>query len=403
MRGEPLMPTYPSKARKLLRDNKAKVIKRTPFTIQLTIPTGETSQPINLGVDAGSKIVGISATTEKDELYCSETQLRNDIVKLLANRKAYRNNRRNRKTRYRKARFLNRKKCGSWLAPSVRHKIDSHLKLVKEVHKILPISKIIVETASFDIQNIKNPDIQGKGYQQGEQLGFWNVREYVLFRDNHTCQHCKGSSKDKILNVHHIESRKTGSDSPNNLITLCSTCHKVYHDGKIELKARRGKSFRDAAFMGIMRWAFYDKLKELYNDVSMTYGYITKNKRIENNIAKTHATDAYCIANNLTANRNCVMLIQKFVRKNNRKLHKTTILKGGYRKLNQAPKHVFGFKLFDKVLADGKKWFIFARRMSGYFDLRDLGGNKLNKGSYSYKKINLLETSNTLLTEGIFI
>ena len=131
---------------------------------------------------------------------------------------------------------------------------------------ILPVTKIIVETASFDIHKIKDPDISGTGYQQGEQLDFWNVREYVLSRDGHTCQCCKGKSKDPVLNVHHIESRKTGGDAPNNLITLCETCHKGYHSGAVQLpKAiHRGMRFKDAAFMGIMRWAFYNKLKEVY-------------------------------------------------------------------------------------------------------------------------------------------
>ena len=101
------------------------------------------------------------------------------------------------------------------------------------VCKILPINQIIVETASFDIQKIKNPEIQGIEYQQGEQMDFWNVREYVFFRDGHTCQCCKGRSRDKILNVHHIESRKTGGNAPNNLSTLCETCHKGYHNGTV--------------------------------------------------------------------------------------------------------------------------------------------------------------------------
>ena len=95
-----------------------------------------------------------------------------------------------------------------------------------------------MEVASFDIQKIKNPEITGGEYQQGEQLNFWNVREYVLFRDNHTCQYCHGKSGDKVLNVHHLESRKTGGDAPNNLITLCETCHKKYHEGKIQLKQK---------------------------------------------------------------------------------------------------------------------------------------------------------------------
>lgn len=165
------------------------------------------------------------------------------------------------------------------------------------VCKILPINQIIVETASFDIQKIKNPDIQGTEYQQGEQMDFWNVREYVFFRDGHTCQCCKGRSKDKILNVHHIESRKIGGNAPNNLITLCETCHKGYHNGTVILpkNIKRGMQFKDAAFMGIMRWAFYNALKEQYEPaipVSMTDGYLTKNTRIEHGLLKEHYIDA---------------------------------------------------------------------------------------------------------------
>ena len=124
------------------------------------------------------------------------------------------------------------------------------------------------------IQKIKNPQISGTEYQQGEQLDFWNVREYVLFRDGHICQCCKGKSKDVILNVHHIESRKTGGDAPNNLITLCETCHKKYHAGEIELPKTimRGMKFQDTVFMGIMRWACYNELKTRYPNVSMTLG-----------------------------------------------------------------------------------------------------------------------------------
>ena len=243
-----------------------------------------------MGIDAGSKHIGVSATTESKVLYEADVELRNDIVDLLSIRRQNRRTRRNRKTRYRKPRFNNRvsiKKEG-WLAPSIRQKIENHLTVVRKVHEILPITKIIVETASFDIQKIKNPGISGVEYQQGEQLDFWNVREYILWRDGHVCQCCKGKSKDKILNVHHIESRKTGGDAPNNLITLCETCHTGYHKGIVKLPKtiHRGMSFRDASFMGVMRWKFYKKLKELYPDVSMTYGYITKNTRIKNNLPK---------------------------------------------------------------------------------------------------------------------
>ena len=121
-----------------------------------------------------------------------------------------------------------------------------------KLRKILPVSRIVVEVAAFDIQKIRNPDIQGAEYQQGEQMGFWNVREYVLSRDRHTCRKCRGKSGDAVLNVHHIESGKTGGDAPNNLLTLCETCHKAYHKGETTLKgAARGKSFRESAFMNL--------------------------------------------------------------------------------------------------------------------------------------------------------
>lgn len=392
------MPTYPQKARTLLKSGKAKVVQRTPFTIQLTMPTGETKQKVTLGVDAGSKIVGLSATTEKEELYASETTLRSDIVDLLSTRRQYRRTRRSR-LRYRAPRWQNRKKTkqAGWLAPSIQHKVESHLKLVAKAHKLLPVQSIVIEVAAFDIQKIKNPGISGVDYQEGDQLGFWNVREYVLFRDNHTCQHCHGKSKDKILNVHHIESRKTGGDSPSNLITLCETCHDLHHKGKITLKAKRGASFRDAAFMGIMRWAFYNQAKELYPNVRLTYGYITKNTRISHGIEKTHAADAYCITGNTQATPLDYYYNQKKVRCHNRQIHKANILKGGIKKVNQAPKFVFGYQLFDKVLYDNRECFIYGRRTKGSFDIRMLDGTKVTE--VTYKKLKILEMRKSILTE----
>jgi len=270
--------------------------------------------------------------------------------------------------------------------------------VISDVCGILPISKIIVETASFDIQKIKNPDINGEEYQQGSQLGFWNVREYVLWRDNHECQYCHGKSKDKILNVHHIESRKTGGDSPENLTVLCEYCHGRYHMGKIKLDLKYGKSLRDAVFMGIMRWSFYNRLKETYPNVLMTYGFVTKNTRIQHGLPKEHYTDARCISGNPQAEPLGYYFYQKKVRCHNRQIHKANILKGGIRKRNQAEYKVKGFRLFDKVRYDNQMGFIFGRRASGYFDIRKLNGEVIHR-SVSYMKLELLDTRKTLLTE----
>ena len=400
--GQPLMPTSRhGKVRRLLKEGKAKVVKRCPFTIKLLYETTTYTQELALGIDAGSQHIGLSVTSDAREYYAGEVELRNDIVDLLATRRETRRSRRNRKTRYRKPRFNNRRRSDGWIAPSVQNKIDSHLTVVKKLCGILPIRRMIVEVASFDLQKIKNPEIEGTGYQQGEQLGFWNVREYVLFRDGHVCQACKGRSKDLILNVHHIESRKTGGDAPGNLITLCEACHKAYHAGKLkQFSPRRGASFRAETFMGIMRWTVLNRLRERHPElpVTNTYGYLTKHKRIVAGLPKTHCADAFCIAGVLDAKRRGEYLFQKQTRRHNRQIHKLTILKGGVRKRHQAPYLVHGFRLFDKVLCKGEVGFIFGRRSSGAFDVRRLDGTKISAG-ISYKKLSLLEKRKMFLTE----
>lgn len=388
--GKPMMPmTRHGKVRRLLKANKATVVNLCPFTIQLTYKSTDHKQPVTLGIDAGAKHIGFSATTEKEELFACETILRTDIVDLLSTRSQNRRTRRSR-LRYRKPKFNNRvfsKKKG-WVAPSVKQRIDSHLNEVNEIHKILPITKIVIEAAQFDTHKMKNPNISGIDYQNGEQLGFWNVREYVLFRDGHKCSYCKGKSKDLILNIHHIESRKTGGDSPSNLITLCETCHKEYHKGNIDLKVRRGKSLCGAAIMGIMKWRLYDELKSRYSNVSMTFGYITKYNRIKYGIEKSHTSDAFVISKNFNAKRIEYQYLKRLVRRHNRQIHKMKILKGGKKKNNQAPFEVFGFRLFDKVLYNNEINFIYGRRKSGNFNIRDFNGE--NPKDVSYKKLKLI-------------
>ena len=388
------------KVRRMLKNSLAHVVRRIPFTIQLDYDTTDFTQPITLGIDAGNKHIGVSATTTEKELYAADVELRNDIVDKLSTRREQRRTRRSR-LRHRKPRFDNRvsSKNKGWPAPSIENKIHTHMSVVKNVCKILPVSNIVVETASFDMQKINHPDIQGEEYQQGEQLGFWNVREFVLWRDGLVCQHCHGKSKDPVLNVHHLESRKTGGDAPSNLITLCETCHKAYHRGKFELKIKRGKPLRDAAFMGIMRWTFYKRLKKEYPNVSMTFGYITKNTRITNNLPKEHYVDARCISGHPQAKPMGYYFYQKKVRCQNRQIHKANFLKGGRKKLNQAPFLVRGFRLFDLVSYEGIPYYVFGRRVSGYFDIRKLDGTKANNGSVCYKKLKLINTQKTILTE----
>ena len=401
--GSPLMPCSSAKARKLLKDGKAKIVKRDIFTIQLLYSSSGYKQEITLGVDSGSKTIGLSATTKEKELFAGEYQLRNDISDLLSDRRIYRRARRGRKTRYRKPRFLNRvrTKNKGWLAPSVEHKIQSHVNIINRLHKILPINKVIVELANFDMQKINNPDIKGKDYQFGEAYGFENIKSYVLFRDDYTCQHCNGKSKDSKLHVHHIIFRSNnGSDNADNLIVLCKSCHDKLHKGEIKINSKGIKKLhKDSTFMNIMKNSLVNRLQKSYQNFEVTYGYITKQNRYENNIDKTHRFDALTISGNFKAKHLTYVFHMKKVRCQNRQIHKAKILKGGIKKLNQAKYEIHGFRLFDKVLFENKEYFIFGRRSSGFFDIRNLKGEKVNKGSIGYKNLKLVLPRKNILIE----
>lgn len=225
----------------------------------------------------------------------------------------------------------------------------------------------------------------------------------MLFRDNHTCQLCK--NKNVVLKTHHIIFKsKGGTDKPNNQITLCMKCHtpENHKEGAILYKwmveGKKTGNFKDAAFMGIMRWAFYNRLKELYDNVNLTYGYMTKNTRILNNLSKGHRIDALCISENSNIKQSDNWYYIKKVRNQNRQLHKNTILKGGYRKANKASKYVFGYQIFDKIKYQKQECFIFGRRSSGSFDIRKLDGTKVSAG-VSYKKLKLTGLAKSLLWE----
>ena len=397
--GRPLMPCHPRRARLLLKQGKARVATCEPFTIQLLYGSSGYKQPIALGVDAGSKMIGVSATTDQHVLFEAEVQLRTDMQELLATRAQFRRARRSRKTRYRKMRFLNRKKPQGWLAPSVRHKLESHLKVIARICALIPVTGMIIEVAQFDLQKLQNPTIAAEEYQQGPQANFWNTREYVLWRDGHRCQRCQGTSNDPILNVHHIESRKTGGDAPDNLVTLCETCHRTLHQKHLEHTiTRRSCSSREASHMNVLRWQVYDRAQAIYPQVQLTYGYQTKQTRIEAGLEKSHRSDARCISGHPRACSDGTNYLFKLVRRNNRQLHKATMRKGGERPRNTAPRYVHGFRLYDQVRYEGKLCFIFGRRSSGYFDLRTLDGTRVH-ASANVKKLILVQRSSTYLVE----
>lgn len=406
--GRPLMPTKNGgKVRHLLKQKKAKIVKREPFTIQLLYETTEYTQDVVLGVDTGSRNIGLSASTEREELFAVKALPRSsEIVKNLSDRRMCRKSRRDRKTRHRKARFLNRthsKKKG-WLPPSTRSIIDCHLHWIDVICSILPVTHINVEVAAFDMQRLK-ADIEGLSrpegadYQQGDQMGFWNVREYVLYRDHHECQCCHGKSGDKVLNVHHIESRKTGGNAPNNLVTLCKTCHDAYHAGLLpDFEPKRGAKLEDAVKTSIVGSYFPRLLRELGLNIHETFGYITKNTRIEAGLPKEHTIDALCIAGHPNAVRLGEVLVAHKKRCHNRSLHKMNIRKGeNARRANQCAHTMKGYHLFDKVLYDGCECFISGKRTSGRFFVKSFDG--IIAKDATYKKLRKISPAGGWLVE----
>lgn len=324
MRGEPLMPTTPRKARILLEQSKAKVVQRNPFIIQLSYATGETKQSITLGVDSAHKFIGLSAVTESKELFSAEVILRNDVSKKLTKRRMYRRNRRNR-LRYRKQRFLNRARKNSWLAPSIQHKLDSHLRLVEKIKKLLPISKVIVEVSSFDTQKMVKPEISGVEYQHGTLFGY-EVWQYLLEKWRRRCAYC---GKENVqLEKEHITPRiRGGTDRVDNLTISCHRCNQKKGNmtaeefGYPEVQKQAKDPLKASAFMNIVRWKLVNNLKELHLDIEVkhTYGSFTKHQRNQLGLKKSHINDAFVIAGGNNQERAEPYYFNQ-VRRNNRSL-----------------------------------------------------------------------------------
>jgi hypothetical protein len=296
--GQPLMPTQRfGKVRRMLKDGRAKVVSHEPFKIQLQYEATAYLQPVTLGIDAGYETIGYAAITDKEELIGGEVRLLQRMSERLKQRAMYRRGRRIRK-RHRPARFDFRTKGhAGWLAPSIQQKLDSHRRLIERIKAIVPVTQTIIEVAAFDIQALKTPGIAGVAYQQGEQAGYWNLREYILHRDGHKCQNldCRNKAKQPVLEVHHLGYwRGDRSDRPANLITLCTHCHvpKNHQPGGFLYGWQpKVKSFRAETFMSTVRWRLVEG-----EATFATYGYLTKSVRIAQGLEKSHHNDAFVIA-----------------------------------------------------------------------------------------------------------
>lgn len=302
----PCNPVHPAQARLLLNQKKAAVFRRYPFTIILKEKQNVEIKPLTLKIDPGSQATGMAILNRENVIWGAELSHRGQKIKAdLDSRRATRRNRRNRKTRYRPARFLNRKRPEGWLPPSLQHRVDTTLTWVNKLIRYCPVNAIVQELVRFDLQKIENPEISGIEYQQGELQGY-EVREYLLEKWNRQCAYC--GAKDVPLQVEHIHPKsKGGTNSISNLCLACEPCNiskgtqdiKDFLSGKPDVLKRvlsQAKSpLKDAAAVNSTRWALLNALKATGLPVSTGSGGQTKFNRTRLNLSKTHWLDAACV------------------------------------------------------------------------------------------------------------
>lgn len=399
MRGDPLMPCTQKKARILLKEGKAVIYKYDPFTIQLTYATGETKQDCHIGIDTGSKHIGMAITSENKVLFKGEIELRQDVKSNIDTKHIYRRSRRNRKTRYRQPRFLNRKRSDKWLPPSLQNRVDHTFHWIDTFCSLVSDPILHIEVGKFDTAKMINPEINGVDYQHGQTYGFFEERYFVFARDNYTCQ-CCGKSKDKILQTHHIIYRSNGgTDRVDNLITVCTDCHtsKNHQKGGILYKwqeqHKKVKQYKEPPFMNAIRKRIFAR----YPNAHTTYGSETTPHRKELGLEKTHYNDAITISGitNIKEDPKEWLLIKQF-RKKKRSLHEATARKGRkepncFQKRNSKNTPFYrGFYLNDKVkvFGHGQVGYITGFTSGGAY-VKNVDGEYITIQNKSYKQVSI--------------
>ena len=321
-RKKPLMPCSEKRARLLLKRGRAKVHRLVPFTIRLVDRTVEASvvQPVRVKIDPGSRTTGLALVRESEEVdaetgevrqaahvvFLAELSHRGHAIRdAMTARRAFRQRRRSANLRHRACRFANRRKPEGWLAPSLRHRVETTLSWVNRLCRWTPVTAISQELARFDTQAMQHPEISGTEYQQGTLFGY-EVREYLLEKWKRKCACC--DAQDVPFEIDHIHPRsKGGSHRVSNLALACRTCNQKKGNRDVaefpacdpqrlaRIEAQSKAPLRDASAVNSTRWALYAALKETGLPVEVSTGGRTKFNRARLGIPKTHALDAVCV------------------------------------------------------------------------------------------------------------
>lgn len=389
---KPCNPVHPAEARLLLKQGKAAVWRRYPFTIILKDSNTIEPEPLSLKIDPGSKFTGIAIVKNGGEIVLAmELEHRGLLIKQsLESRRAIRRSRRNRKTRYRKARFLNRTRPKGWLPPSLMSRVHNIETWVRRLRSYCNIQSISMELVRFDMQKMENPEISGTEYQQGELLGY-EVREYLLEKWGRKCAYC--GKTDVPLEIEHIIPKsKGGSNRVSNLTIACNACNTRKSNKSIEeflknkpellkkIKAQANKPLKDAAAVNATRWCLFNKLKETGLPVECGSGGLTKYNRCTRKLEKTHWLDAACVGKSTPLNifwKHKMVLNVKATGRGSRQM--CSVNQFGFPRTGPktSQKKVHGFQTGDIVKAivtGGKKIGTYIGRVvvrkSGSFDIK---------------------------------
>ncbi|HZU01913.1 MAG TPA: RNA-guided endonuclease IscB [Ktedonobacteraceae bacterium] len=395
---QPLDPVHPARARLLLDQGQAAVFKRYPFTIILKTDKGDTSTADSrVKIDPGSKTTGLALVheTSGQVVFAAELEHRGEKIKAaLDERRAIRRSRRNRKTRYRKPRWKNRRnKKKGWLPPSFQSRISNILTLVRRLEKVCPITAISLELLKFDPQLLDNPAISGMEYQQGELQGY-EIREYLLQKWGRACTYCQ--KKALPLQVEHIVPRaKGGTNRISNLCLACEKCNRAKGTQDIgsflkrkpellnKIMAQAKAPLKDASAVNATRWELFSRLQAERLPIECGSGGLTKYNRSVRNLPKTHWVDAACVGASTPLKLKTSKVSPLLVTANGHGSRQLCLMDrfGFPRTAAKDATKVFGFQTGDIVKAivtSGKKVGTYvgrvAVRASGSFDITTKAG-----------------------------
>lgn len=410
---KPLNPCHPAKARRLLKEGKAVIHKKFPFTIRMKhlMDTSTNQQSYRIKFDVGSKTTGISITKKNEVVFLAELHHKTDIKLKLEKRRSYRRSRRNRKTRYRECRFLNRKRPEGWLPPSFMARVNNVLSVVSRYKKLVPLTDCSLELVKFDTQKMMNAEISGVEYQQGTLQGY-DVREYLLEKFNRTCAYC--GAKDVPLEIEHVRPKsRDGSNRVSNLTLACRECNEEKDNlfltewaeklskkkdkrsqtilsNILELQKQLKKPLKDAAVVNSTRWKLYECLKQTGLKVECGTGARTKMQRIQHQLPKEHYYDAVCIGESTPQEVfrfQTVQVLQIKAKGRGSRYRSVTDKYGFPIKPMPRTKMICGFMSGDMVKAIVPKgkyqgtWFgQIAMRTSGRVDIKDVNGKRIAQG-----------------------